>query len=257
MPRINENLKIIILTVSAILILCIVFIILTLFKVYFSFLTLKSLKTDLILTRGIIYESIGDYKEAKEDFIYVLTHNTHKGITYIGMGDVELRAGHYIEAIDNYSNALRLKPECIYAYVNRAKAKSAIGDKIGAVSDLNEFQSKISPVNMHSKTNPNRIQLQTDKSLFEPYINELQQKIKSNWGPPKINSRKIAVASFNIDKSGNLLTVVIKKSSGEESIDKAAILAIKNSAPFKPLPKGYKGKHIIINYTFDYNVLKK
>lgn len=250
MPRINENFKIIIITLSAIAALCIILLVAILFKTYFSFLTLKTLKTDLIFTRGIVYECFGNYNLANKDFIYTLEKGLHKSMAYLGVGDIELRAGHYKEAIDGYNNALLLKPEYTYAYLNRAKAKKALGDDEGAISDYNEFHSRISHTNIKKNTT------QTDKFGFGPYMINLQKEIKSNWSPPKMNNSKITVASFSIDKDGGLKNVKIKNSSGIKSTDEAAILAIKTSAPFEPLPKAYKEKHVNIDFTFDYNVLK-
>lgn len=39
-------------------------------------------------------------------------------------------------------------------------------------------------------------------------------------------------------------------------MDNAAIDALLKTAPFDPLPEGYNGKSIDIQFTFDYNVLK-
>ena len=89
---------------------------------------------------------------------------------------------------------------------------------------------------------------------FGPYMRELQAKIKRNWDPPKSNQSKRTVLIFTIAKDGRLLNTRIYKSSGIPAVDKAALSAVEYSAPFKPLPREFKGSDIDIHFTFDYNV---
>lgn len=89
---------------------------------------------------------------------------------------------------------------------------------------------------------------------FGPYMRELQRRIKMNWDPPKGNESKRVVLLFKIAKDGRLLSCSVYKSSGLPSADKAAINAVQATAPFKPLPAEFKGQHIDIQFTFDYNV---
>ncbi len=89
---------------------------------------------------------------------------------------------------------------------------------------------------------------------FGPYMRELQRRIKMNWDPPKGNESKRVVLLFKIAKDGRLLSCSVFKSSGLPSADKAAINAVQATAPFKPLPAEFKGQHIDIQFTFDYNV---
>lgn len=86
---------------------------------------------------------------------------------------------------------------------------------------------------------------------FEPYMHELQNRIKLNWKPPVVkNSERISVL-MTILKDGKLEKCKIFQSSGDEQVDKAALDAVKTAAPFKPLPQEYKGKSIDIQFFFD------
>lgn len=106
-----------------------------------------------------------------------------------------------------------------------------------------------------SKTNGQQISKNNANDVdLGPYIRNLQRTIKYNWNPPKNNVQKPVVTSFVIAKNGNLLNYVIKKSSGDKLVDEAAIMAIKNSAPFNPLPSDLKENRIEIQFIFDYNV---
>lgn len=89
---------------------------------------------------------------------------------------------------------------------------------------------------------------------FGPYMRELQRRIKMNWDPPKGNESKRVVLLFKIAKDGRLLSCSVYKSSGLPNADKAALNAVRLTAPFKPLPAEFKGSSIDIQFTFDYNV---
>lgn len=89
---------------------------------------------------------------------------------------------------------------------------------------------------------------------FVPYIRDLQRRIKMNWNPPKGRESLRVVLLFRLEKNGTLLSSAVFKSSGDKEADKAALDALQNSAPFKPLPESFKGKSIDIQFTFDYNV---
>ena len=89
---------------------------------------------------------------------------------------------------------------------------------------------------------------------FGPYMRDLQRRIKQNWDPPKGNESKRVVLLFKIAKDGRLLSCRVFKSSGLPNADKAALHAVELTAPFRPLPAGFRGSSIDIQFTFDYNV---
>lgn len=91
---------------------------------------------------------------------------------------------------------------------------------------------------------------------FGPYMRELQRRIKMNWDPPRGNESKQVVLLFKIAKDGRLLSCSVFKSSGNSDTDKAAIRAVAETAPFRPLPSEYKEQSIDIQFTFDYNVFR-
>ena len=89
---------------------------------------------------------------------------------------------------------------------------------------------------------------------FGPYMRDLHDRIKRRWEPPRGNESKRVVLLFKIAKDGRLLSVSMVKSSGLPAADKAAISAVENAAPFKPLPPELRGSNVEIQFTFDYNV---
>ena len=92
---------------------------------------------------------------------------------------------------------------------------------------------------------------------FGPYMKEIERRIKMNWDPPKGNNSASVKTKFRIAKDGRLLSYEITQSSGIASTDRAAVNAIQMTAPFRPLPSDYKGEWIDIEFTFDYNVLRR
>ena len=92
------------------------------------------------------------------------------------------------------------------------------------------------------------------KALFGAYMAALTQRIKSNWDPPRGEESKRVVLLFTIAKDGRLLNIKVIKSSGNTLADKAALHAVELSAPFRPLPAGFNGSSVDIQFTFDYNV---
>lgn len=115
-----------------------------------------------------------------------------------------------------------------------------------------------------NKTNPKtessinkQVKQKLDEPDFGPYMRDLQKRIKAKWEPPKGNESKRVIVLFKVAKDGELLKARIFKTSGVFAMDNAALKAVKDSAPFKPLPKEFKGKSIDIQFTFDYNVFGK
>lgn len=92
---------------------------------------------------------------------------------------------------------------------------------------------------------------------FDAYMTNLQNKIKSNWNPPKAEENSNVVLLFKVDRSGNVLSTKILKSSNNFAIDNSTLEALKKSEPLKPLPNEFKGKDIDVQFNFDYNVLKR
>lgn len=89
---------------------------------------------------------------------------------------------------------------------------------------------------------------------FGPYIAELQRRIKRNWSPPTEDRNKRVVIIFHISRDGRLLGMQMKGASGSPTADQAAMAAVRLSAPFKPLPPGFRGNDIPVEFTFDYQV---
>lgn len=89
---------------------------------------------------------------------------------------------------------------------------------------------------------------------FGPYLAELQRRIRRNWHPPEDKEDKSVILIFTVTRDGRLTNIRTKRSSGFANADDAAAMAIKASAPFRPLPAEYRNNSINVEFTFDYNV---
>ena len=56
--------------------------------------------------------------------------------TYIIWGNTKYRSGDYKEALDDYTKAIRLKPDYVKAYINRGIAKFTLGQHAAAIQDF-------------------------------------------------------------------------------------------------------------------------
>jgi TonB family protein len=90
---------------------------------------------------------------------------------------------------------------------------------------------------------------------FGPYMASLQRRIKRHWTPPKGNFSTHAVVKFTVARDGRLLESAVDQSSGQGAVDQAALRAIADASPFRPLPPGAPDD-VDIQFSFDYSVSK-
>ncbi|HTY63601.1 MAG TPA: TonB family protein [Acidobacteriota bacterium] len=87
------------------------------------------------------------------------------------------------------------------------------------------------------------------------YANLIKERIKGKWNIPS-NLQKFqghTTVIFYIDKNGRYGNARIVASSGSNSFDIAALMAVIESDPFPPLPKGFPGNHIGAKFVLSWN----
>jgi periplasmic protein TonB len=94
-------------------------------------------------------------------------------------------------------------------------------------------------------------------SKFAWYVQAVQRKVSSNWLQSTIDPN-VAVAprvivTFDILRDGRVANAQITRSSGNYSVDTSAIRAVQNSSPLQPLPAGYSGSHVSVDFWFDFH----
>lgn len=89
------------------------------------------------------------------------------------------------------------------------------------------------------------------------YMERLKEKIESIWQyPHEAAARGIygdLFLNFTISKNGSLESIELVRTSGYKSLDDAAIRALKDAAPYWPLPGDWKKESLTIRGHFIYN----
>jgi TonB family protein len=96
---------------------------------------------------------------------------------------------------------------------------------------------------------------------FGPYMTRIVQIVKQNWysimpesvGPPIFKQGKLAI-EFVILKDGKTANMIVRASSGDTPLDRAAWGSITMSAPFPPLPKEFPGQLLGLRFYYFYNL---
>lgn len=117
-------------------------------------------------------------------------------------------------------------------------AGPSLREKLFDKSIINEFAKRdIEKEEKKDKT----FTLDTSEYKFLIYNKRLKERIESIWMyPPEAAAGGIygdLVLKFTIKKNGRLGTVELVRTSGHKNLDDAAIRALKDGAPFWPLPE--------------------
>src|SRR5713101_4073883 len=93
-------------------------------------------------------------------------------------------------------------------------------------------------------------------SQFGWYVDVVRRKVSENWMKyeidPTISSSRRVYIVFDILSSGEPTNVQIEQSSGVPSLDQSAIRALQRIDNFGPLPGGYRGSKVSVEFWFDY-----
>ncbi|MBX9669319.1 MAG: TonB C-terminal domain-containing protein [Candidatus Obscuribacterales bacterium] len=114
-----------------------------------------------------------------------------------------------------------------------------------------ESETPASPAVTTEKAKPES----QDKVNFGPYMDDLQRRIKRSWFPPKSNQSKHIQVVFKVKTDGTISGVRLQKSSKSGSANAAALKAVNNASPVRPLPAGAPSE-VNVQFTFDYNVIR-
>jgi len=94
---------------------------------------------------------------------------------------------------------------------------------------------------------------------FRPYLIRILSAVRRNWfavipESAKLGRRGRVVIQFAIHRDGHVPKLIIASPSGTDALDRAAVAGISASNPFPPLPSGYRGEDIRLQFTFLYNM---
>jgi len=92
-------------------------------------------------------------------------------------------------------------------------------------------------------------------SRFGWYTDVVSRKVHQAWQAevnPSVVSAKRVYILFDISRTGAPSNVRIEQSSGIPSLDLSAVRALQRIDTFGPLPQGYNGSYVSVEFWFDY-----
>ncbi|HVB58571.1 MAG TPA: energy transducer TonB [Candidatus Acidoferrales bacterium] len=94
-------------------------------------------------------------------------------------------------------------------------------------------------------------------SRFSWYVEAVQRRVSGNWlqstVDPNVSVAPRVIATFTILRDGTVTNIQITQSSNNYSVDNSAVRAVKQSSPFAPLPAGYSGSNVNVEFWFDFH----
>ena len=94
---------------------------------------------------------------------------------------------------------------------------------------------------------------------FGPYMNQVVNRVRVNWYSlipevARLGKKGRVVIIFTIAENGGVQDLRLVANSGTDPLDRAATGAITASNPFQRLPAGFDGDHLVLQFTFLYNI---
>jgi protein TonB len=103
------------------------------------------------------------------------------------------------------------------------------------------------------------IPLDTPEPRYQDYFNKIRERIRAHWTYPReAGDRGIEgdlLIEFHIAKDGRLALVELRRSSGVEILDGAALTAVRLAQPFPPVPDDLTKRTLAINGLFRYQIV--
>lgn len=94
-------------------------------------------------------------------------------------------------------------------------------------------------------------------SRFGWYVQAVQRRISSNWlqstVDPSVSYAPRVIVTFTILRDGTITNIQFQQKSNIYSVDSSAVRAVQNSSPLQPLPGGYAGSSVNVQFWFDFH----
>lgn len=93
-------------------------------------------------------------------------------------------------------------------------------------------------------------------SRYPWYVESVRRRVSGNWllasVDPYVKWAPRVVVTFEILRDGTVVNIQTLQSSGEPSVDRSAIRAIRDSSPLDRLPGDYRGDKVLVEFWFDF-----
>ncbi len=91
---------------------------------------------------------------------------------------------------------------------------------------------------------------------FPAYVDAVRNRVSTNWlqssVDPSVRWAPRAMFTFQILRDGSVANITKTQGSGNSSVDNSALRAILSSSPLSPLPSGYGGSSVTVEFWFDF-----
>lgn len=95
---------------------------------------------------------------------------------------------------------------------------------------------------------------------FRPYLANILAIVRRNWFSVLPDSARMGVLrgrttiQFVVNRDGSIPKLIIADPSGLQPLDRAAVAGLSMSNPLPPLPAGFKGGSVDLQFSFNYNM---
>jgi TonB family protein len=103
-------------------------------------------------------------------------------------------------------------------------------------------------------TGPGRATVAASRFPYSWYLSVVQGKVTMSWEQPSArlatDNALSALISFRIKRDGSIDALTVRRSSGRSTLDQSATKAVRDSAPFPPLPSDYREGYLDVTIEF-------
>jgi protein TonB len=148
-----------------------------------------------------------------------------------------------VKVADKTTQAPPLHPQPVKVDPKKAQTGDAPGLKIA----MNSAQTKIGTFSVAVTDNNFGVR-------YAYYIQQINQKLESQWYVGMLDTQaagRRVYLDFQIARDGTPSQIRIQKSSGDATLDQTALSALQHVETFGPLPDGYQGSYVNVQYFFD------
>lgn len=133
----------------------------------------------------------------------------------------------------------------VFVYYKQLKYNKFKGNKVDNIKYVNDWQKKI------------YIECYGYDYYDIPYsyLKELRKKIKQNWHQQKNSPFRTTTILAKFTKNGQLISIKVYKTSGSNTLDQEALLAVKESINL-PFPISKNGAELYIHFDLQYCKIK-
>jgi protein TonB len=129
-------------------------------------------------------------------------------------------------------------------------AASLLGDTYQR-SFQDDFGSSFFNLQANANEEAPYAQLDAQQDDLARYFDEIRRRVKRNWQPVSPGQEQFTVLNFAIQRNGQITGLKVVQTSGNERVDRDALEAVQQSAPFDALPQSFKRDRLEIQFSFN------